>query len=48
MCNHVWTAWTTKRERLGGNVETVTLVRTCVLCDEEQDARREPASTAQH
>lgn len=46
MCDHIWTV-ATKREQLGGNVEIVTLVPVCVLCEEEQDTHREPASTKQ-
>ena len=43
---HVFTSWSTIREELPGEIFTVTLARTCVLCGFVEDARREPEEQA--
>lgn len=38
---HVFTAWTAVREKLGGLVGLMTLMRTCTLCGLRQNSRGE-------
>jgi len=43
---HVLTAWTTVVEVIAHDITAVTLVRRCVLCSYQEDARREPERSA--